>query len=176
VAYKSKYYDPKQTAKDEAERKAKAKRRSTAGLSDKGKAIARNVKQNIRNYRQQYYDAEKLDMQTKIAQLREELRAMSKEQRKAMKETYKQKIADLRQQHKERKEKIKAWFEKLYLSELDKIKADPSLQKPKKTRKRKSSRRRSSRRRSSRRRSSGKGHRGRPKGAKDKKKRKRRDS
>lgn len=171
MAYKSKYYDPEQTAKDEAERKAKAKRRSTAGLSDQGKAIARNVKQNIRNYRQQYYDSAKLDMQTKIAQLREELRAMPKEQRKAMKETYKQKIADLRQQHKERKEKIKAWFEELYLSELDKIKADPSLQKPKKTRKRKSSRRMSSRRRSS-----GKGHRGRPKGAKDKKKRKRRGS
>lgn len=176
MAYKSKYYDPKQTAKDEAERKAKAKRRSTAGLSDQGKAIACNVKQNIRNYRQQYYDSAKLDMQTKIAQLREELRAMPKEQRKAMKETYKQKIADLRQQHKEIKEKIKAWFDELYLSELDKIKADPSLQKPKKTRKRKTRKRKSSRRRSSRRRSSGKGHRGRPKGAKDKKKRKRRDS
>ena len=170
MAYKSKYYDPKQTAKDEAERKAKAKRRSTAGLSDKGKAIARNVKQNIRNYRQQYYDSAKLDMQTKIAQLREELRAMPKEQRKAMKETYKQKIADLRQQHKEIKEKIKAWFEELYLSELDKIKADPSLQKPKKTRKK------TRKRKSSRRRSSGKGHRGRPKGAKDKKKRKKRGS
>lgn len=170
MAYKSKYYDPKQTAKDEAERKAKAKRRSTAGLSDKGKAIARNVKQNIRNYRQQYYDSAKLDMQTKIAQLREELRAMPKEQRKAMKETYKQKIADLRQRHKEIKEKIKAWFEELYLSELDKIKADPSLQKPKKTRKK------TRKRKSSRRRSSGKGHRGRPKGAKDKKKRKKRGS
>ena len=54
---------------------------------------------------------------------------MSKEQRRARKEEFVERIKKLRQEAKDHRSKAKDYFEEKYLQELDKIKQDKSFQK-----------------------------------------------
>lgn len=135
MAYASKYYDPVKRHEyymKHRQLKGRSSRSSTASLNEDGKIAAKEVKEGIKNEQKEFYQILKDQMNAKINALRAELKAMTKEQRKARKEEYKQKIAALRQETKEHKAKAKEYFQEKYLQELDKIKQDTSFVKYKK--------------------------------------------
>ena len=128
-AYASKYYDPVKAHQYYEEHKKLKGRKSTAGLNETGKATAKYVKQQLEEERKRAVETYKAEMNKKIADLREMLKGMSKEERKERKAEIYAQIKSLRQENKERKAQLKAEYDEKYLKELDKIKTDTNMQK-----------------------------------------------
>lgn len=140
MAYASKYYDPVKRHEyymKHRKLKGRKKRMSTAGLNEDGKIAAAEVKAGINAEQKEYLDKQKEVMNGQIKALREQLKGMSKEERKARKEEFKQRIKALRDLYKDHKAKVKEFFNEKYAQELDKIKADSSFVKVKKSKKKK---------------------------------------
>ena len=126
--YASQYYDPaKRHEYYMKHRKLKgrsSKRSSTAGLNDDGKAAASEVKERIKEERKGIYKLIAQALKDNVKKLKEQLKAEG-----LSKEEIADKVSELRENVKSYKEKIKEIFEEKYLSELDKIKQDPSMRK-----------------------------------------------
>lgn len=146
MAYASKYYDPVKaheyyvnyTKKGllkgrKGENSEEAERKSTKSLNDEGKAVAKQVRQAIAEERKEVYKM----ITERVREVVKNLRAQMKEEG-FDKEEIADRVAQLRDTAKEWRSKVKEVYKEKYLSELDKIKQDPSFQKPqKKSRKRK---------------------------------------
>ena len=136
MAYASKYYDPvKRHEYYMKHRKLKgrnSKRSSTASLNEDGKAAAAEVKEQIMAERKEIYSLVTKAVSDQIKQRRAEWKAQG-----LSSEQIKEKVQEIREMAKEYKKQIKAIFEEKYLSELDKIKQDPSFLKAKKSSKKK---------------------------------------
>lgn len=134
MAYASKYYDPVKAHEyyeKHKQLKGQSERKSTAKLSDEAKAIAQQIKETINEKKKEYMDAVNGHLKDKIKAIRERMKGMSKEEKERLKEE----ISTLKEQYKAVKEQAKAMFEEEYLKELDNLKADPSMLKPKKGKK-----------------------------------------
>ena len=140
MAYASKYYDPVKAHEyyiKHRQLKGKRERKSTSQLNEAGKIAAKEVKEALLAEKKAILSSIRDDMQIKIRFLRQQLKGLSKEARKRRREEFKQAIADLRQEAKDKKAQVKSEYDEKYLQELDKIKADASMQKQKKGKKRK---------------------------------------
>ena len=134
MQYASKYYDPvkrHQYYMEHRQLKSKQSRTSTAGLNEDGKIAAKKVKEGIKEEQKAFNETVKSVMNARIQELRDQLKALPKEERAAQKEEFKEKIAQWRDVAKKCKEKAKEVFNQRYIDELDKIKQDPSFQKSK---------------------------------------------
>lgn len=131
MAYSSKYYDPVKAHEyyeKHKQLKGRSTRSSTAGLSDEAKAIAQQIKETINEQKKAYMDAVNQHLKDKIKAIRDRMKGMSPEQKEALKAE----IGTLKEQYKAVKEKAKEMFNEEYLKELDNLKADKSMLKPKK--------------------------------------------
>lgn len=135
MAYTSKYYDPvkaheyyinyrkkgllKGRKKKTPQEIALARRKSTKGLNEMGKAVAQMVKDQIIAERKSAYKTINKAVNDKLKVLRKQYKEQG-----LSKEEIKQKVAEIRATVKEYKKKIKAAFDEKYYQELDKIKKD----------------------------------------------------
>lgn len=146
MAYASKYYDPvKAHEYYMAHRKLKGRkkklsdaelaekrRKTTYGLNDEGKAVAKQVKEAIMAEKKKVIKQISENVKNAIKQMRE----MMKEQGFSKAEI-KQKADDLRASAKASKKKARELYNEKYYQELDKIKQQPEFQKKAKKRGRK---------------------------------------
>ena len=128
MAYSSQYYD-KQKAHEyyEKHKKLKGKRKSKAGLSEKGKKAINYVKAKLTNAKTKEVQKYKDEMNKQIQALKDELKGMSKAERKAKREMIMAKIKALREKNKQKKAELKKKYDDLYNEELDSIKSDKSM-------------------------------------------------
>lgn len=134
MAYASKYYDPVKAHEyyDKHKKlKGSSSRTSTAGLSDEAKMIAKQVKESIMEEKKHLTDSLKQIMKDKIDSIRQRMKGLSSEE----KESLKQEILALKEEFKGKKEKINEIYNEKYAQELDNLKADSSMLKPKKGKK-----------------------------------------
>lgn len=138
--YKSKYYDPVKAHEyyiKHRQLKGRNERTSTKGLNEAGKIAAKEVKEAIKEERKAYNEQMKQAMQSQIDSLKNMLKGMSKEERKARRAEIMEKIKGLRANYKEAKTQAKAVFDEKYAQEMDKIKASPEFKQGKKSKGRK---------------------------------------
>lgn len=130
MAYASKYYDPVKRHEyymKHRQLKGRKKRTSTADFNDEGKAVAAEIKEQIKAEQKEFLDKMSEIMKAKIKALREQMKGMPKDEIKA-------KVQALRDAYKEHKKKVKEYFNEKYAQELDGMRADPSFAKAKKKR------------------------------------------
>lgn len=147
MAYASKYYDPvkaheyymqhrqlkgrKKSKLSDAELVEK-RRKTTYGLNDKGKAVAKQVKESIMSEKKQVLKQISENLKIAIKQLREMMKMQG-----YGKDQIKQLVEELRQSAKEMKKQARELYNEKYYRELDKLKQEPEFKKEKKKRGRK---------------------------------------
>lgn len=132
--YASKYYDPVKAHEYYEQHKQLKGKKSTSGLSAKGKEAAKYVKQQLTQEKKAKIAEHKNEMNAQIASLREQYKALPKDQRKEVKGEIQGIIKELRNRHKTKKAEIKAEYDKKYEEELSKISGETEMQKaPKST-------------------------------------------
>lgn len=130
AAYKSSYYDPAKAHEYyEAHKQLKSgkKRASTSSLNDQGKAVAAVVKDKITEERKKMFSGLSDIMKGQIKSMREKMKGLKGDERKAMKEKIKAQVTELRGKYEDIKSKMSDFYQEKYLQELDKIKGDKSL-------------------------------------------------
>lgn len=138
MAYASKYYDPVKAHEYYLRRrqlKGRTKRGSTAGLSDEGKAIAEQVKEQIMAERKEVYNAISEAFKSQVKAIRERIKQAKKDGNQELIDQLKGDIEQLRADTKEKKAKVKELYQEKYYQEVDKLQAEYKA--PKKGRKKK---------------------------------------
>lgn len=140
MAYASEHYDP-QKAHEYYEKhkqlKGRNSRTSTSGLNEAGKIAAKEVREGIKEEKKEFLQKLKEQMQTKIDQLKAQLKGMSKEERKKRREEIMGKIKGLREENKSARADANEQFKEKFAQEMDKIKASPEFKAAKKGKKKK---------------------------------------
>lgn len=127
--YKNKYYDPvKAHEYYEAHKKLKG-RKSTAELNEKGKAASKYVKDKLNKKKKAEIEKHKAKIKKQIDAIREKYKKLSPKERKKRKKEIQKAIQKLRDINKKNTEAIKKAYDNLYVSELQKMKADSSMTK-----------------------------------------------
>lgn len=160
--YASPYYDPVKAHEYYMKHRELKGRTSTAGLNDEGKAAASYVKDKLTTEHKakveanKEYTAHKAAMQRQIDQLRAKLSSMSSAGKQKNRAQISSSLSALREQNaverdrlnaefqaqskylrtaqKEPNKNLKTEYDDKYLSELEKIKANPAFQKAKASR------------------------------------------
>lgn len=138
MGYASEYYDPAKAHEyylKHRQLKGNSSRKSTKGLNEAGKIAAKEVKERIMEERKAALKQVTEATKAKIQSMRAQLKGMSKLQKQFAKGELQQQIEQIRADAKQQKTEVKAKYEEKYLAELDKIKADQSMRKGKKSKK-----------------------------------------
>ena len=126
-AYASKYYDPVKAHEYYEQHKKLKGRKSTAGLNDKGKASAMQVKAKLDEQKKSAIASYKDAMNRKIDAIRARYKGMSTNDKKKYHDYIFNQIKALREEHKAKKAEIKAQYDDEYVKELNKMKDDKSM-------------------------------------------------
>lgn len=133
--YASPYYDPVKAHEYYEKTKQLKGRSSTASLNEEGKNAAKYVKEQLTAERKQKTEQSKASMQSKIDNLNNMLSGLTSKQKKALRPKIKAQIAQLRDEFKIERDRIKAVYDEMYLTELDKMRSEAAFLKPVKKRK-----------------------------------------
>lgn len=127
--YKNKYYDPvKAHEYYEAHKKLKG-RKSTAELNEKGKAASKYVKDKLNKKKKADIEKHKAQIKKQIDAIRKKYKKLSPKERKKRKKEIQKAIQKLRDINKKNTAAIRKAYDNLYVSELQKMKADSSMTK-----------------------------------------------
>ena len=136
--------------KKSAQEQAESDRKSTKGLNDAGKAAAKRIKEQIMQQRKLAYQAIKDELNTKVAELRERIKEAKAAAKKPLDldnpdsfpediNSLQAEIERLREVSKQKKEKVKNYFNERYYQMLDELKGDSDFKAVKKSKKKKGS-------------------------------------
>lgn len=95
---------------------------STAGLSKKGKEVAKYVKEQIMQEKKAEVDAAREQMRSKIAAMRESFKSMTPEQKALKREELRTEINGMREEWKTTSSTIKQRYKDEYVTELAALK------------------------------------------------------
>ena len=126
--YASPYYDPDKAHEYYINHyKAKGRRTTTGGLTEKGRIAAQTVKSAVNSEKKAKLEAHKNDTNKKIAALRAQLKAMDKKTRLANKQRIQNEIKKLRDANKAYREQLTKEYDDKFANEIDEIRKDSSM-------------------------------------------------